>query len=257
MSQDDPRYAGIARLYGSAALARFRAARVVVVGIGGVGGWVVEALARSGIGALTLIDGDDVCISNTNRQISATGHTLGQPKVQVLAARVAQIDPSIRVEPRAHFLTTKNLRDEVAGADAVVDACDALRVKIELAACCRRNKQPIVVVGAAGGRRDPTLVRIRDLSKTEHDKLLSTMRGALRDDFGFTRNPKRYFGIPAVYSLEHPMYPDSDGGVCQAKPDGGGRGLDCSGGLGAATHLTGAFAYAAASVVLAKLAGLQ
>lgn len=252
---DDPRYAGIARLYGVEGLARLRAAQVVVVGIGGVGGWAAEALARSGVGRITLIDGDDVCVSNTNRQIVALGETVGQAKAEVMAARIRAIDPACAVSAVQAFVTPANIAELLPASDGVIDACDALKAKQALVVHCRRRKIPIVTVGAAGGRTDPTQIRVRDLSKTEHDKLLSLLRQKLRDDNGYTRNPKRYFGVPAVYSLEHPRWPDAAGGVCTAKPGVAGEaaGLDCGGGLGSATHVTGAFAFVAVSVLIGKL----
>lgn len=249
----DPRYAGIARLYGIDGLARLRAAHVAVVGVGGVGSWAAEALARSGIGRLTLIDGDEVCLSNTNRQSHALVGNYGKSKVEVLAARLHAIDPAIVLDAQARFLTPATL-DTLAGFDCVLDACDAFRVKVEMIAWCRRNKLPLVVSGSAGGRTDPTQVRVRDLSKTEHDALLSLVRKKLREEFRFPRGPKRYFGIPAVYSLENVRYPSADGGVCLTKPDTLEEGrLDCGGGLGAAMHVTGAFAFAAVAEVIRRL----
>lgn len=251
----DPRFAGIARLYGIDALARLQRAHVAVIGLGGVGSWAAEALARSGIGALTLIDGDDICLSNTNRQIHALHGAYGQLKVAALAARLQAINPALRLDPQARFLTSATLETlGQGGFDYVLDCCDAFRVKVETIAWCRRRKLPLLVLGSAGGRIDPTLIRVRDLARTEHDALLSLIRKKLREEFGFPRGPKRYFGVPAVYSLENVRYPDADGGVCQAKPATleSGR-LDCGGGLGAATHVTGAFAFVAVGELIRRL----
>ena len=252
----DPRFHGIERLYGVGAVARLARARVAVVGIGGVGSWVVEALARSGVGALTLIDADDVCVGNINRQLHALEGHFGQPKVEVMAARARAINPAIRVDAVAEFLTPSNLERLLGdGFDLVIDACDAFRVKVETIAWCRRRKLPLIVIGSAGGRVDPTLVRVRDLSKTEHDALLALVRKKLREEFRFPRGPKRYFGVQAVYSLENVRYPQADGSVCGTRPpdaDGGIR-LDCGTGLGAATHLTATFAFAAVARALEKL----
>ncbi len=249
------RFAGIDRLYGRGSSLRLAAAHVCVVGIGGVGSWAVEALARSGVGRLTLIDADEVCLSNTNRQLPALEGQFGQSKVQLMAARVRAINPAARVEAVERFLTPATL-DELLdrGYDLVLDACDAFRVKLETVAWCRRRKLPLVVVGSAGGRVDPTQVRVRDLSRTEHDAMLSLIRKKLRQDFAFPRNPDRYFGVPAVYSLENVRYPQADGSVCGTRPEGeDGFRLDCGGGLGAATHITGAFAFAAVGRVLERL----
>ena len=243
------RFGGIDRLYGSGALARLSACRVAVVGIGGVGSWAVEALARSGVGALALIDADDLCVSNTNRQLPALEGQYGRAKVEAMAERCRAINPRIAVEAKAQFLTPSNL-DELLGAgfDLVLDACDSFRTKVEAIAYCRRRKQPIVTVGSAGGRSDVTQVRVRDLSRTEHDAMLSLIRKKLRGEFNFPKNHDRYFGVPAVYSLENVRYPQADGSVCGLRPQLGkdeALKLDCGAGLGAATHVTGAFAFAA------------
>lgn len=253
----DDRFRGIDRLYGKGSAARLASAHVCVVGVGGVGSWAVEALARSGVGRLTLIDGDDVCVSNTNRQLHALEGEYGRAKVEVMAARARAINPAIEVDAIARFLTPANL-DEMLGRgyDFVIDACDAFRVKVEMIAWCRRRKIPLIVCGSAGGRTDPTLVSVRDLSKTEHDAMLALIRRKLREEFGFPRGPKRYFGVSAVYSLENVRYPQADGSVCGTRPSVSGEAglkLDCGGGLGAATHVTATFAFAAVSRVIAKL----
>jgi tRNA A37 threonylcarbamoyladenosine dehydratase len=249
------RFQGIDRLYGRDSVLRLSRKHVCVIGIGGVGSWAVEALARSGVGTLTLIDADEVCLSNTNRQLPALDGGYGQPKVRLMAERVRAINPQAQVHALECFLTPSSL-DELLdrGYDLVLDACDAFRVKLETVAWCRRRKLPLVVVGSAGGRVDPTRVRVRDLSRTEHDAMLSLIRKKLRQDFAFPRNPDRYFGVPAVYSLENVRYPQSDGSVCGTRPQGQeGFRLDCGGGLGAATHITGAFAFAAVGRILERL----
>jgi len=252
----DERFAGIDRLYGAGSAERLAAMHVCVIGVGGVGSWAVEALARSGIGRLTLIDADDVCVSNTNRQLPALEGAYGRTKVEVLAERVRAINPRIDVVPRAEFLTPANLEALLGcGYDAVLDACDALKVKVDMIAFCRRRKIPIVVSGSAGGRRDPALITSRDLSKTEHDILLGIVRRKLRDDYGWTRNPKRYFGVQAVFSRENVNYPQPDGTVCKTRSDGdeGGLKLDCSGGLGAAMHVTATFGMVAVARLIERL----
>lgn len=251
------RFSGVDRLYGVGALARFAACRVAVVGMGGVGSWVVEALARTGIGHLTLIDADDICVSNTNRQLPAHAGQFGRAKVQAMAERCRAINPHIDVVPVASFVTAGNqveLLDQ--GFDLVVDACDSFRSKVELIAWCRRRKLPVIVVGAAGGRTDPTLVRVRDLSRTEHDAMLALIRKKLRAEFNFPKNKDRYFGVSAIYSLENVRYPQADGTVCGLRPQVAGDAalkLDCGAGLGAATHVTGAFAFAAVGRALELL----
>lgn len=248
------RFGGVDRLYGRGALRTFSRAHVAVIGLGGVGSWLVEALARSGVGRLTLVDADDLCVSNTNRQLPALAGQYGRGKTDAMAERCRAINPEIAVETIPSFLTPGNLDDLLdRGYDLVVDACDSFRTKVEAIAWCRRRKLPLIVVGAAGGRRDPTLVRVRDLSRTEHDAMLALIRKKLRAEFNFSKNPQRYFGVPAIYSLENVQYPQADGSVCGLRPKLGADAalkLDCGAGLGAATHITGAFAFAAAGKAL-------
>jgi tRNA A37 threonylcarbamoyladenosine dehydratase len=249
------RFSGIDRLYGAGSVARLTQAHVCVIGIGGVGSWAVEALARSGIGKLTLIDADDVCVSNTNRQLHALDGEFGKPKVAVMAARARRIHPQIQVDAIEEFLTPTQLdRLLDRGYDVVVDCCDAFRVKVVTIAWCRRRKLPLITCGSAGGRTDPTLIAVRDLSKTEHDALLALVRKKLREEFKFPRGPKRYFGVQAVYSRENVRYPQADGSVCGTRPEQGeALKLDCGAGLGAATHVTAAFAFAAVSRTIERL----
>ncbi|MEO7067375.1 MAG: tRNA threonylcarbamoyladenosine dehydratase [Rhodanobacter sp.] len=256
MNEVNERFAGVERLYGRGSVSTFAAAHVCVIGIGGVGSWAAEALARSGIGQLTLIDADDICVSNTNRQLHALDGEYGKPKVEVIAARIHAINPAAQVNVVAQFLTPSTLDVLLdRGYDVVLDACDAFRVKLEAIAWCRRRKLPLVTVGSAGGRTDATQIRVRDLSRTEHDAMLSLIRKKLRTDFNFPHNPSRYFGVSAVYSLQNVQYPQADGTVCGKRPEQGGESLNltCGGGLGAATHVTGTFAFAAVGKVLEKL----
>ena len=249
------RFEGIDRLYGRGSVARLAAAHVAVVGVGGVGSWAAEALVRSGVGAVTLIDADEVCLGNSNRQSQALADTVGRAKVDVLRERLLAIHPGAQVRPIQRFVTPASLPELLGdGYDAVLDACDAFRVKVEMVAFCRRRKLPIVVSGSAGGRTDPTQVQVRDLARVEHDVLLAQVRRKLRDEFGYTRNPKRDFGVPAVYSLQHPRYPQPDGSVATRRPEvSAPRRLDCGGGLGAAMHVTATFGMAGAGRIVERL----
>ena len=251
------RFAGVDRLYGRGSVARLQQRHVCVVGLGGVGSWAVEALARSGVGRMTLVDADEVCLSNTNRQLHALEGQYGRGKAEVLAERCRAINPALAVEVVPQFLLPSNLAELLdRGYDLVLDACDSFRSKVELIAWCRRRKIALVVVGSAGGRTDPTQVRVRDLSRTEHDALLALVRKKLRAEFNFPKNKDRYFGVPAVYSLENVRYPQADGSVCGTRPALGPDAalkLDCGAGLGAATHVTGAFAFAAVGKALELL----
>ena len=250
------RFGGVARLYGRVGLERLRVAHVCVVGVGGVGSWVVEALARSGIGALTLIDLDDVCVTNVNRQLPALDGQIGRPKITVLAERVRLIHPGCRVEPIAEFFTAATAEQLLATRyDFVVDATDKLTNKCLLIAGCRERGLPVLTIGGAGGKRDGTAVRVVDLSRSEQDELLRQVRRKLRRDFGFPREQQQEFGVSCVYSPEKPVFPWSDG-TCATEPEEGGESLtlDCASGFGTTTFVTGAFGFAAAGEIVRRIA---
>jgi len=253
------RFGGIARLYGLAALQTFQASHVAVIGVGGVGSWAAEALARSGIGKITLFDMDDVCVSNTNRQLHATQKSVGQMKVEVLAERLKSINPDLDVAPIACFVTEKNVAQTLStDMDFVFEATDSVKSKTAIIAHCVRNKIKIVTSGGAGGQLDPTQITIADLSKTKQDPLLAKVRNNLRRLHGFTRNPKRRFRVDAVYSTEPLKYDQGDGTVCDQRPSNSGPvKLDCASGFGAVTHLTASFGFVAAGRILDKLASSE
>ncbi len=249
------RFGGIARLFGAEALPRLGAAHVAVVGVGGVGSWVVEGLARSGVGALTLIDLDDVCVTNTNRQAHALEGTVGRPKVEVLAERVRAINPGCRVVPVPEYLTARNADTLLAEGRAwVVDAIDGLGNKALLLATCVRRGQPVLTVGGAGGRRDATRIRCADLGQAQGDELLRLVRKKLRREHGFAQGEGNVYGIPSIYSNEKPVYPWVDG-RCAAEPEpGSSLKLDCASGFGTGVFVTGAFGFAAAGEVVRRIA---
>lgn len=252
----DFRFGGIARLYGQAGLAAFRRAHVVVIGLGGVGSWAAEALARSGIGQLTLIDLDDICVSNTNRQLPALNGQFGRTKVEVMAERILAINPACRVNPVLAFITPDNLAQYITDdLDAVVDAIDSIKPKCALIAWCQRRKIPLVCAGGAGGQMDPTLIQVADLNRTTQDPLLAKVRHKLRREYGFSRNPQRRYGVECVYSTEQLTYPTAEGGTCLEKPASAGPvRLDCASGFGASTCVTASFGMVAASRVINRLA---
>jgi len=253
------RFGGIRRLYGEQALTRFGAARVCVLGIGGVGSWAAEALARSAIGHITLVDMDHVAESNINRQCHALDNTLGKAKVQVMAARIQQINPACRVTAIEDFLTVGNLETLLSTHfDYIIDCIDGFRTKARLIAWCRSNKQHVITVGGAGGQTDPTRIRVADLSRTEHDALFSKTRKLLRHEYGFPANLKRRFDIPCVYSEEQAVFPTEDGGISAQKPEAQNvGGLNCAGGLGSVMTVTATFGLVAAAHVLKKLSHPQ
>ena len=249
------RFAGIGRLYGAEQLEHLRTMHVAVIGLGGVGSWAVEALARSGIGRITLIDYDTVATSNMNRQLAALDSTLGEKKHAVLAQRVNDINPDCAVTCIDDFINMDNLRDYLdpaRGYSYVIDAIDSIKFKAAMIYSCKRSKIPIITTGAAGGLTDPTKVEIRDLNKTEYDPLAAKVRAKLRADYNWTSNPKRYFGIECVFSKEQHRYPKEDGSIGLEKPGIHGVHLDCSMGYGAATHVTASFGFVAAGRVIDK-----
>lgn len=256
-SQDikDIRFGGIKRLYGNTQTEILFESHVCVIGIGGVGSWVAEGLARTGVGEITLIDMDDICATNINRQIHALGHTVGELKIEAMEARIKAINPQCKVNLVDDFIAPDNMGRYIRTSfDYVVDAIDSVKAKSALIAYCKRNKIPIISTGGAGGQTDPTQITIADIAKTIQDPLMSKVRSTLRRDYNFSKNPKRKFGVDCVYSTEQLVYPTSDGQVCQQKPDSDGpMRLDCSGGFGAVTMVTASFGFVAASRVVNKL----
>jgi tRNA A37 threonylcarbamoyladenosine dehydratase len=250
----EARFGGIKRLFGVDGQERLARAHVCVVGIGGVGSWAVEALARTGVGALTLVDLDEVCISNVNRQLHAVTGQFGRPKVEVIAARVELINPNCKVNA-LHSLYTAKTSDEILATkfDVVLDAIDQTAMKALLIARCCEKQIPVVTTGGAGGRRDPTALRVADLAQSTHDGLLSATRKILRDEYGFPREPKKKFGVPCVFSPEPQVFPAADGSVCAEREEGSSLRLDCRSGYGTATFVTGAFGFAAAAEVVKVL----
>src|SRR5580658_1428231 len=186
MSDFETRFGGIARLYGRAGLSRLHAAHVCVVGIGGVGAWAAEALVRSGVGAITLVDLDEVCVSNINRQLHALTETVGRAKVEVMAERIRAINPDCRVTAEPRFFNEQTAAELLAPKfDYILDAIDSVTNKVLLLAECRKRNVPVVACGGAGGRRDSTQVRTADLAKVSHDRLLAEVRKKLRKEFQF------------------------------------------------------------------------
>ena len=245
--ESDRRFGGVARLYGDAAADRIRAAHVVVIGIGGVGSWAAEALARCGVGRLTLIDMDHVAESNVNRQVHALGSTLGASKIEVMAARIADISPDVRVDLIDDFVTSENAQAMVTPlADVVIDAIDAPRAKAAVIALCAARAQPIIVCGAAGGRVDPLALTRADLTEVRGDPLVSSVRARLRREHGFTREKANLFGVEAIWS---PSPPAASGGAIRAGGETGmapGAPLACSG-YGSTVMVTAAMGLAAAA----------
>lgn len=255
MSDYEIRFGALGRLYGAPGLARLKAAHVCIVGLGGVGSWVVEAFARSGIGQLTLVDLDEVCLSNVNRQLHALSSTVGASKANTLAARVAEIAPDCKVVVENCFFTASTAERLLAvDYDYIVDSIDSTQHKCDLIAQARRRGLRLITCGGAGGCIDPSRVRIDDLARTVNDPLLLQVRKRLRRDYGFPGFKRQKFKIDCVYSDESPLFPQQDGSVsCQRESDTDYR-LNCDTGFGSATFLTGTIGFFLAAEVVRRIA---
>ncbi|HEX5538499.1 MAG TPA: tRNA threonylcarbamoyladenosine dehydratase [Methylophilaceae bacterium] len=249
------RFAGVRRLYGERGLAKLQAAHVCVIGLGGVGSWAAEALARSGVGRLTLIDLDNIAESNVNRQLHAVDGAFGKAKVTAMAERIHAINPACEVHEVEDFISPDNVAFMLGhGFDAVLDAIDDARAKIAIAVYCRQHRLPLVIAGGAGGRLDPTQIKTDDLAWVTGDRLLAKVRNSLRRDHGFpsgsvnAKKPAAKFGITCVYSNEPLQRPDAN---CET--DSAISGLNCAG-YGSSVCVTAAFGMTAAAILLNQLA---
>lgn len=244
----EQRFGGIGRLYTPEGLAKLRQSHVCVIGIGGVGSWAVEALARTGIGKITMIDMDDICVTNINRQIHAMTGTVTQLKTEVMKERVEKINPECVVEIIDDFITPENISEYLnRGYDYVLDAIDSVRTKAALIAYCKRNKIRLITTGGAGGQTDPSQIQIADLSKTIQDPLASKVRALLRKEYHFSQNPKRKFGVDCVFSTQPLIFPKMGEG-CEISAT-----MNCANGFGAVTIVTATFAFFAVGRVIDKL----
>lgn len=243
MLEDDleRRFGGLRRLYGPAGYEALRGLRLAVVGLGGVGSWAVEALARSGVAALTLVDLDHVAESNINRQVQALSSSLGQHKGEALLARVAEIHPGCEVRVIDAFVEPGNWPALLEGAalDGLIDACDQVKAKAALAAWALQQRVAFVSVGAAGGKQRPEALELADLAETTHDPLLASLRARLRREQAAPRSGR--MGLRCVFSREAVARPEQNGEACAV--DGS---LNCAG-YGSSVMVTGAFGFAAAA----------
>lgn len=244
----EQRFGGIGRLYTPEGLNTLRAAHICVVGIGGVGSWAAEALARSGVGKITLIDMDDICVTNINRQIHALSGEIGKLKCEVMSERILRINPECDVNIIDDFLTPENLSEYLnRGYDYVIDAIDSVRVKAAMIAFCKRHKIRVIMVGGAGGQTDPSKIQIADLSKTVQDPLAARVRSLLRKEYGLGKGTKAKFGVECVFSTQPLIFPKMGEG-CEVSAT-----MNCANGFGAVTMVTATFAFFAVSRVIDKL----
>lgn len=259
------RFGGVSRLYGTAGLAKLKAAHICVVGIGGVGSWAAEALARNALGTITLIDLDNIAESNVNRQIHALEGEFGKAKVTAMAQRILAINPTCKVHEIEDFVTPENVGILLgSGFDIVLDAIDDAKAKVAIAAYCRAHKITLITTGGAGGRLDATKIKVADLSAVQGDKLLAKVRNLLRRDFDFPKasssKKSAKFGIQAVFSDEQVIKPDAlganghaaSGDACFAENDADSQsitGLNCAG-YGSSVCVTAPFGFMAAQLAI-------
>jgi len=248
------RFGGVSRLYGVDGLAKLQAMHLCIIGIGGVGSWAAEAIARNAVGTITLIDLDNIAESNVNRQLHAVDGEFGKAKVTAMAERVRLINPTAVVHEFEDFVTVENVNDMLnANFHGVIDCIDDAKAKAAIAAFCQQKNIPLVMTGAAGGRLDASRIKQADLSQVSHDKLLAKVRNLLRRDYGFAKadtgkNKPAKFGIQCVYSDEEVIMPDR---VCEAN-DTAITGLNCAG-YGSSVCVTAPFGFAAAGLLIREV----
>lgn len=254
IQQYNDSFGGLSRLFGLDAMQHLNDAHFCIVGIGGVGSWCAEAAARSGIGHITLIDHDDIELSNINRQVHTTVATCGQSKVDAMKQRILLINPNCQCIVIDDLVTHANLdKFNFKQYNYVIDAIDHVTYKTSLIHYCRRNKVPLVVTGGAGGLTDPSKITFSDLTKTFNDPLLAKVRLNLRQQYHYSRNPKRSYGIDCVYSTQQSLYPTPEGSVSYEKPKmEASKTLDCATGLGSFIAVTGSFGFAAIARAIEK-----
>ena len=244
------RFSGVKRLYGDAGFKKLQAAHIVVIGIGGVGSWAAEALARNAVGKITLIDLDNIAESNVNRQLHAVDGEFGKAKVTAMRERILSINPLCGVREIDDFINLQNMAELLnADSDVILDCIDDAQAKIALADFCKRSQIPLIMAGSAGGRLDPTRIKVADLAHVTGDRLLSKVRNQLRRDYAFPKasNNKKSaeFGINCVYSDEQAIKPDSACEVDIAAITG----LNCAG-YGSSVCVTAPFGFTAAQIAL-------
>ena len=248
------RFGGLGRMFGTAALEPLQQARFCIVGVGGVGSWAAEACARSGIGRITLVDHDDIHLSNTNRQLHTLATSIDRSKVEVLRERIIEINPECDCLAIDDLVTRGNItKFNFAQYDYVIDAIDHVSHKLSLMHHCRRSKIRCISTGGAGGLTDPTAIQVKDLTQSFNDPLLAKVRSTLRQQLGYSRNPKRRYAMDCVFSTEQPIYPAENGSVSYAKPEVAERTtLDCASGIGAFVGVTACFGFTAAAFAIKK-----
>lgn len=249
----------MARLLGPKGLEVLQMSHIMVIGLGGVGSWAAESLARSGVGALTLVDLDDLCFSNITRQVHALYSTVGKLKVDVLAQRLLDINPELKITKEACFCSEKNIHTLFSKkVDYILDATDDFQNKMLMIELSYKEKIPFLTVGAAGGKRDPLKIMTGDLTEAQNDKLLARLRKKLRQEKEFPRKGGGPFGIPCVYSIERAVYPNAEGcpvyeTLRHDREEEHGPKMNCNTGYGSASFVTGTFGFVASYLVIKAL----
>lgn len=251
------RFGGIARLYGTAALEKFTRSHVTVIGIGGVGSWAVESLARSGIGKITMVDLDELCVTNINRQLHAMDGEIGKQKTDAMAERIKLINPECEVICEQTFYNEKTADRLLAGKiDFVIDAIDLTMQKAHLIFECKKRNISIVCCGSAGGKMDLSTIKVADLSKVINDSLIHKVRTRLRTKFGFPKATNTFappFDVDTIYFDEPALLPENTN--CDTEPsNNSSMRLNCSSGFGSITHMTASLGLLAAQRALHHLA---
>ncbi|ATH08457.1 tRNA threonylcarbamoyladenosine dehydratase [Halobacteriovorax marinus] len=254
MTEENFRFTGISRLYGARSGKLLENSHICIIGLGGVGSWSAEALVRSGVGEITLVDLDDICITNVNRQLHALDGNIGKLKIRALEQRCLLINPEVKIHCIEDFLTADSVNEILSTKfDYVIDAIDSLDNKAILINEALKRSLPIITVGGAGGKQDATQIRVDDLSKSWNDRLLQKLRKKLRKDFDFPMDDS-LFGVKSVFSPELPFLADEEGEVCQIRKDQQrSYRLDCYTGFGSATFVTGTFGFVAAGEVVKSI----
>lgn len=249
-------FSGIERLYGKQATEAFKNSKIIIAGIGGVGSWAAESLTRSGIGNLDLIDLDDICITNINRQIHALISTVGQSKVLVMKQRLEQINPKIKINPIENFLTPENIAETIdTTADLIIDCTDDIKTKAALINYSKIKKIKLITIGGAGGKKDPTQIDVCDLSRTINDPLASKLRKILRKEYNFPTKYKNKFKIDCVYSKECITHPQLD--EQETSKENQSTKMDCQSGFGSITNVTASFGFVAAAKALDQIISIR
>lgn len=244
-------FGGIQRLYGHSSLDVLNRSHVVVIGLGGVGSWTAESLVRSGVGQISLIDLDDICVTNTNRQLHTLSTTIGQTKIEVMKERLLLINPKVKIDLIHDFVSPHNLEKIIPNCDLIIDAIDSLKSKAALIDYAIKNKIQLITTGASGGKQDPSQIRISDFGHTQGDALIFRTRKFLKREYNYPKG-KHTFNVDAIYSAERVKFINESGEIQQKGAQGHAK-LDCNSGLGSATFVTGSFGFFASSMAVKRL----